>query len=126
MRVTQIDKRLLISSETEFEEEFLVTMFQGKDASAFLKCGTSPEEVIGVIINPVERKTIEEEEDERFLKFAKNTIPKARVIHMVDDLEGVARSAVGYVGSANYKEREMEALERIGNKVKEIMNEINS
>ena len=49
MRVEIIKGGLLIAPETEFEKQMLTKMCpHGKDLKAFLKCGLSTSEVLGI------------------------------------------------------------------------------
>ena len=49
MKVELLKNGLLVSPETDFEEQVLCKMFpHGKTAKAFLKCGTTPAEVLGI------------------------------------------------------------------------------
>jgi len=53
MKVEILDDGLIIVPETQFEEKMLVKMYCRKDDkcfTAFIKCGTTPADVIGLKI----------------------------------------------------------------------------
>jgi len=51
MKLELLNDGLLIVPETDFEKEYIETNFEkGKDLKAFVKCGLSPADLIGIKI----------------------------------------------------------------------------
>lgn len=117
MKVNQVDNRLFISAETEFEEEYLKHTFMQKNIKCFLKFGADLTNMIGIIVEPCEKPVVDSVKNKPILK--------VKIIDMINELEDVALNSVSYVGTANYPKRELEAKQSVRNKAKELIDALN-